>query len=98
LVVGGEWPTVLVGERESVGGVAGDVELLLVDEVVAPGAEADEDVEVGGTAVGPPDRVVDLQVGVAASGCGAGAVLAGDHGAALFQCGEAVGAADVQDR
>ena len=96
--MGGEWPVVLVGERESVGCVAGDDEFVVVDEVVAPGAEADEDVEVGGTAVGPPDRVVDLQVGVATPGCGTGAVLAGDHGAALFQCGEAVGAADVQDR
>ena len=42
-----EWSLVAVGELESVGGVAGDVEESSVEQVVAPDAQPDQQVEIG---------------------------------------------------
>ena len=64
---------------------------------MASDAESDEEVEVGGSAEGPEDRVVDLQMGVVAAGCGADTVLAGDHSTALQQVGLVLGGAGVED-
>ena len=77
------------GEVELAVNVGSKVEVSAVDEVMAADAQADEVVEVGTATFGPPGDVVDLQMGIAAAGCGALAALSGDDGVALFHGGEA---------
>jgi hypothetical protein len=48
------------GEFEAGEGVAGDGHAAAVEQVVAADAEAYEEVEVGGSAEGPSDGVVDF--------------------------------------
>lgn len=87
---------VAVGEGEARVGVAIHVQESAVDEVVTSGAEPDQQVEVGPAATGPPDRVMDLHVGVLAAGGGTHAPLVADDCTALLHGGDAVGSADVR--
>ena len=73
-----EWFAVAGGEVESGDGVAGDDEVAAVQGVVTPGAQADQQGEVGGSSAGVPDDVVDLQMRVVAAGGRADAFLACD--------------------
>ena len=92
-----DWSPGLGGEVELAVAVGLDVEELAVDEVMTADAEPDHVVEIGVASARPPRDVVDLQVGVVATRCGALAALLRDDRTTLLPVGVTLGAADVQD-